>query len=226
MRRYTIALLTVIGALVGDASAQGFNPWGMGGQANPWLQGGNQQIQQHPFGPKIGTLPNGTPVHNPWLQYRGLQPVVAAQQFNFSVQQNTNAILNPSLYTNFALNTFNRAANQYYNNLQANAYFNLYANNNNHGYNNFGYNGIGTYPYYEKEVGSFVPVNPQVAINPVSGTVLNPIRGVAYTREGTFYRVPGTASYSPWGNPIYGSGVYYNPFTGARYSPLTGVIAR
>lgn len=204
MRRHSFILFAVLALFASDVSAQGFNPYGFGGQPNPWLQGyaGSQSY----YGPQVGRLPNGTPVHNPWLRYRGVQPILSANYYNSTVQFNTQSILNPSLYSPYAYNPFNRFA---------------YPTN---AVNPIG--AFGAFPQYEREVGSFVPVNPQLALNPYSGTVLNPIRGVALTREGPFYRVPGTTSYSPWGNPIYGSGVYYNPFTGAAYSPLSGVIAR
>lgn len=204
MRRRTFALIALLVLFAGEASAQGFNPWGFGGQPNPWLQGyaGSQSY----YGPQVGRLPNGTPIHNPWQQYRGIQPILAANYFNATVQFNYQSVLNPSLYSPYSYNPFNRIA-------YPSSFVNPYTD-------------FGVYPRYEREVGSFIPVNPQLAVNPYSGTVLNPIRGFAHTREGTFYRVPGTTAYNPWGNPIYGSGVYYNPFTGASYSPLSGIIAR
>lgn len=216
MYRIATALFTVTAALVfaSGASAQGFNAWGIGGQPNPWLQGnqGNQggQTESTPYyGPRVGTLPNGTAIHNPWLRYRGVQPVLTANVFNNAVNYNTLAILNPSLYPLQSFNPYNRF---------------VYSN---YGYNQWNNSGDWGYtPRYEREVGTFISVNPQLAVNPFSGTVLNPIRGVAATREGYFYRMPGTGSISPWGNFIPGSGVYVNPFTGARYNPLTGVIAR
>lgn len=208
MNRLKLGLLAVgLSMLVASsASAQGLNPWGIGGQPNPWLQTTQNAGSTPYYGPQVGVLPNGTPIHNPWLQYRGVQPIVQAPLFNNFVQYNTNTIWNPSLYPSYGFYRYT------YSNLTVNAWNQSAA---------WGY-----YPQYEREVGGFVSVNPQLAVNPYSGTVLNPIRGIAHTREGTFYRVPGTTSYTPWGNPIYGSGVYYNPFTGAAYSPLSGLIAR
>jgi hypothetical protein len=211
MRRYMIAILATVASTAATQAQQTFNPWGVGGQPNPWLQGysGSQAY----YGPQVGRLPNGTPIHNPWHQYRGVQPVLAANYYNLAVQYNTQSILNPSLYSPYSFNSFNRFT---------------YPGNFNPGFNaGYSYDNYSNYyPRYEREVGSFVPVNPQLAVNPFSGTVLNPIRGVALTREGPFYRLPGTSLYNPWGNPVYGSGIYYNPFTGSTYTPLSGVIAR
>ncbi len=203
--------ISVILVIASTIQAQGFNPYGVGGQPNPWLQ--NNQNSMPYYGPQVGTLPNGTPIHNPWRRYSS-QPIVNANLFNYQVNYNTQSILNPSLYPSLA---FNNYRSTYFNN----GYTQFGINQFNSGYANYGY-----YPQYEREVGTFVPVNPQLALNPYSGTILNPIRGIALTREGPFYRVPGTGSISPWGNYIPGSGVYVNPFTGAAYNPLTGIIAR
>ena len=208
MYRYLLAVVATVASSLA-VSAQGFNPWGIGGQPNPWLQGyaGSQAY----YGPQVGRLPNGTPIHNPWLQYRGVQPILAANYYNLAVQYNYQSILNPSLNAPYSYNAFNR--------------FSYGGPFNNYTYSNNFYSSY-YYPQYEREVGTFVSVNPQLALNPYSGTVLNPIRGVAYTREGPYYRLPGTAIYNPWGNPVYGSGIYYNPFNGSTYSPLSGLIAR
>ncbi|MGL4420147.1 MAG: hypothetical protein ACRCZF_05755, partial [Gemmataceae bacterium] len=84
-------------------------------------------------------------------------------------------------------------------------------------------NGMGLTQY---EPGRFFPVGLDAAQNPVSGTVLRPFSGVAFTNEGAFYRVPGTGSFTPFGTYVPGSGIYVNPFSGVNYNPQTGAIVR
>ncbi len=78
----------------------------------------------------------------------------------------------------------------------------------------------------EREAGRFIPVNNQTAINSITGTVLKPYQGVAYTNEGPFYRLPGTGSLTAFGAFNPATGAYYNPLSGALYNPGTGIIVR
>jgi hypothetical protein len=201
MRRITLALLAVAGLVAAApvASAQIFNPWGLGSQPNPWVY---QTVRpgQYYSGQFLGRLPNGTPVVNPWVRPT-VYPVIPAPFFNYSVNYNYQSLWNPSLYPAYNLN---------------------YNSNFNYGFNNGDFRILPV----EQEVGRLVPVNRDLAVNPVSGTVWKPSRGIALTREGAFYRIPGTGSLSPWGTYLPGSGVYVNPFTGTRYDPYTGTIVR
>lgn len=149
-------------------------------------------------------LTNMPTVHNPWARYHNNYYIPPAAYFNYAVQYNYATIFNPSLYS--PLGTYD------------------------YGYQNFGVNQFGglglNAGVVQKEVGGFVPVNRTTAVNPVSGTILKPYQGVALTREGPFYRVPGTGSITAWGTYLPGSGVYVNPFSGTQYNPATGLIAR
>ncbi len=154
-------------------------------------------------------LTNFPTVYNPWARYRNpyTSYVTPATYFNYAVQYNSATIFNPSLYPAYSFNNFG------YQNFGVNQFNNL-------GVNQF------NPPSVQQEVGGFVAVNRTTAINPVSGTILKPYKGVALTREGTFYQVPGTGSITAWGTYVPGSGVYVNPFTGTRYNPSTGLIVR
>ena len=153
-------------------------------------------------------LTNYPTAYNPWARYHNNYYVPpATAYFNYAAQYNYATIFNPSLYPAYSFN--------------------------NSGYSDFGFNqfnGVGVnnfgQPRLQREVGSFVAVNRTTAVNPVSGTILKPYRGVALTREGTFYQVPGTGSITAWGTYVPGSGVYVNPVTGTTYNPSTGLIAR
>lgn len=146
-------------------------------------------------------LSNYPTVYNPWARYRNNYNPYAASYYNYSVAYNYATMFNASLYPPYSFN-----------------------NNYNYGYQ-FGFNNFGL-PRVQQEVGGFVGVNRNTAVNPVSGTILKPNRGVALTREGAFYQVPGTGSISAFGTYIPGSGVYVNPLTGTQYSPSTGLIVR
>lgn len=84
----------------------------------------------------------------------------------------------------------------------------------------------GQFGINQYEPGRFVRVGQDLAVNTVTGTILQPYSGVAYTNEGPFYRLPGTGTFSPYGAYLPGSGIYFNPFTGAAYNPRTGAVRR
>jgi hypothetical protein len=71
-----------------------------------------------------------------------------------------------------------------------------------------------TPPIAVQQPGLFWFKHPDLYVNPVAGTVVRPLTGVAQLRDGsTFVRVPGTES-------------YYNPVAGTYYTPRTGVVLR
>ena len=89
--------------------------------------------------------------------------------------------------------------------------------------NPFGFFGPGlayTPPVAVQQPGVLLREGPNLAVNPVTGTVVLPMTGIATMADGsTFYRLPSglTQSTSP---------VYYNPVGGTFFNPLTGVVAR
>lgn len=69
-------------------------------------------------------------------------------------------------------------------------------------------------------------MGPDTFVNPVAGTVVKPIAGVAQTADGaTFYRLDragGPAAFT--GGPR--TGIYFDPKNGTYYDPYTGVILK
>jgi hypothetical protein len=222
-------------ALAGSASAQ-FQ------MIFPW--NGNNPGLHTP--PQIGTLPNGTPVVNPWIRpatpalqtifsqnlaYQQSLPIwnpalagywgQSGQTGPFGFQQNPNMFPGAQFGPQpiYGLNQFGGANG-----------FNRF-NGTPYGFGNAGGFGYGNQlPYgnnpQQYEPGKFYPVGMDAAVNPVTGTVLRPYSGVAFTNEGAFYRVPGSGRFTPFGTMVPGSGVYLNPFTGVAYNPQTGAIQR
>jgi hypothetical protein len=61
---------------------------------------------------------------------------------------------------------------------------------------------------------------PNLSVNPITGTVVQPLSGYAMMSDGsTYYRLPGSISHSV-------SPVYYNPVGGTLFNPQTGVVAQ
>lgn len=83
----------------------------------------------------------------------------------------------------------------------------------------FGFFGPGlvyTPPVAVQQPGALIREGPNLAVNPVTGTVVLPRTGIATMADGsTFYRLSQTPS-----------PVYYNPLGGTFFNPLTGVVAR
>lgn len=176
------------------------NPYGYNPYWNPY---GPVTIPAPRTPPLIGYLPNGTPVVNPWVRTTTVYPIDIYAWNSALAAWNAATIWNPALY--------------------GSAFGTPY--------------GTGVVPpvvpalglqpgVYDREPGRFVRVGADLAVNPVSGTVIQPYRGVALTNEGPFYRLPGSGSLTAWGAFRPGSGVYVNPFTGVRYNPQTGLIVR
>jgi hypothetical protein len=94
-----------------------------------------------------------------------------------------------------------------------------------YGYNPYGY-GMSSNAGIINVPGRFVPVGPDLAVNPFNGVTLAPRRGYAQTPEGTFYRAPGSGSFTAWGAYIPGSGVFVNPMNGDTYQPNQGLLIR
>jgi hypothetical protein len=216
---------TLVGFLLltQTASAQFSNPWGGAGAPNPW----HQNIQ--PIGSQLGRqnglqATGGTRFVNPWAPQQ-IQPIVPAAIHNLQVQYTYATLMNASLYSYQPLWNTNRQA---YGN-GATMLPGIIPGINGGGTNTPGESNDQPVPPNSRlqvEVGRFVPVARDIYANPISGTVLSTRRGVALTREGAFYRLPGTGSLTAWGAFIPGSGVYVNPLTGAAYDPVTGLIAR
>lgn len=206
---------------------------------NPWGNGsvfGFPTYQSQQF---LGTLPNGTPLVDPWSRPTVIPPTLAIQSV-FAYQYamlSAASIWNPSLapyWANAGLG-YNSGfgANQF---LQPGAFgpgiqavqptnvggvqpgLNLAALNLQ--------SRLAFGPVVQQEPGRFARVGPDLAVNRITGTVLQPYSGVAYTNEGTFYRLPGTGSFTPFGAYIPGTGQFINPFTGVAYNPQTGMILR
>jgi hypothetical protein len=120
----------------------------------------------------------------------------------------------PNYYTGFAVYNYNPIP-AYYGSLQQ-TYYNYLA--------------TAPYPYatgittINREPGRFVPVAPDLAVNPITGTRLAPARGIALTNEGPFYRIPGSGSFTAWGAYMPGNGTYLNPFNGDLYNPGSGLV--
>lgn len=200
------------------------NPWGRSVHGNPVVYGPNY----------LGTLPNGTPVINPWN--RGtVVPAVPAWQTQFGYQYATYNAMN---VWNPGLAPYWGAATGLNNAWAANAALAQGALLQPGGFgpgiqpipiqdNIVGVSpGVQQGPFTQLEPGFFARVGPDVAINRTTGTVLRPYSGVAFTNEGPFYRMPGSGSFTPWGAYIPGTGMYRNPITGAAYNPQTGLIIR
>lgn len=62
-------------------------------------------------------------------------------------------------------------------------------------------------------------------INPHSGSVYRPWAGTVNKPSGTYFYVPGSGQYTPWGR-VPGTGVYQNPWSGGVYNPGSGFYAR
>jgi hypothetical protein len=74
---------------------------------------------------------------------------------------------------------------------------------------------VSTPPVALQQPGSLLPAGPDLAVNPWSGTVVQPVSGIATLANGsTFYRLPTAV------------GVYYNPMGGTFFTPDTGVISK
>ena len=87
-----------------------------------------------------------------------------------------------------------------------------------------GYTGLGNYSSVQRQPGRYIPVAPDLAVNPLTGTRLAPYRGIAETNQGTFFRIPGTGSLTAFGTFNPASGTYLNPVTGAVFNPGSGLI--
>lgn len=84
-----------------------------------------------------------------------------------------------------------------------------------------------TPPIAVQQPGLFVFRGPDLYVNPVAGTVVRPLTGVAQLRDGsTFFRVPGTGAVNAFGQFTTGSETYYNPRAGTYYNPRSGVVVR
>ena len=205
VRRLLVAAGVLL--LAGPAAAQfplvdpwhrGTDPFGYDPVFNPF---GRIYLPPPVRPPVVGFLPNGTPVINPWIRGRYVNPVdiytanVVASQIAAARWQAAQALYwSQPVYGS-------------------------------------GFGGPVPPPVFppvlanrvQIEPGRFVPAGPGLAVNPVSGTVLAPFRGVALTNEGPFYRAGGVTAF---GTYVPSAGVYVNPITGARYNPATGVIVR
>ncbi|QEL19405.1 hypothetical protein [Limnoglobus roseus] len=206
MRSIILGLLAVVGlaSATNNTSAQYYRSNGYNYQS---YSNGYQPYSGYYYPPSgLTNFPNA---YNPWARYHNnnYNQYAAAAYFNYMVQYNNATIFNPSLYPGYGLSDYSFQ---------------------NFGFNQFNGLGVNNFnqPALQKEVGGFVAVDRATAVNPVSGTVLKPYRGIALTREGTFYHVPGTGSLTAWGTFLPGSGVYVNPLTGTTYNPTTGLIAR
>lgn len=199
MRQFVIAAILTTAGFVGSAHAQFVAGYPI--YPSPW----QPQLVWHPpvnFNTiqYLGTLPNGTRVINPWNMYNNNNYPAGFYYWQ------------PPLFNPWQPPLFYSTA--YYN---YNPYYSGYTP---------GIANPFSVPRSQLEVGRLVLAGPNFAINPVSGTVVQPLQGIAYTREGTFYRLPGTLAITAWGAPIPGSGTYYNPMTGALYQPGNGLIVR
>lgn len=197
MSRHLLAFALVLSGFVGSASAQvGILPY-----PSPWYPPmPNPGIQY------LGTLPNGIPVINPWNMY---------QNHNYG-QNYPGGFWRPN-YNPYVYNPY------LYNPIPA-YYGNLYASY--LGYLNQNPYNVPNIYGVERERGRFIPVANDLFVNNLTGTQLAPVRGIAQTREGTFYRMPGTGSITAWGAFIPGSGTYVNPVSGDVYNPGSGIIVR
>jgi hypothetical protein len=75
-----------------------------------------------------------------------------------------------------------------------------------------------TPPVAYQQPGALIPQGPNLAFNPLTGTVVHPVSGFATMLDGsTFYRLPGSTT---------GSNVYFNPVAGSFFNPLTGVVGK
>jgi hypothetical protein len=222
--RSILAAILVASATAGTASAQ-YNPWNngynygynngynnnYGNNNNPWNYSNPWQYNGFHNGPYwqggnngvIGQLPNGIPIINPWARPNFYPVPINPWGYQFSQQQQTNYYNNGNGYGNTT--TFSQTTQIVPN----------------------GFNNPFLQPgFAQREAGAVIQVGRNLAVNPITGTIVRPLSGVAITREGTFYQVPGTGSFSPWGAYIPGSGTYVNPFTGTSYNPTTGLIVR
>jgi hypothetical protein len=62
--------------------------------------------------------------------------------------------------------------------------------------------------------------------NPVTGSVYRPWAGTVDKWSGSYFYVPGSGQYTPWGGRVPGSGVYQNPWSGNLYNPGSGLYFR
>ena len=218
--RNILAAILLTATTAGVADAQYYNPWNngynngygnnySGNNNNPWNYSNPWQYNGFHNGPYwqggnngvIGQLPNGIPIINPWARPNFYPVPVNPWGYQFTTQSQTGYYNNG--YTNST--TFSQTTQIVPN----------------------GFNNPFLQPgFAQREAGAVIPVGRNLAVNPVTGTVVRPLSGIAITREGTFYQVPGTGSFSPWGAYIPGSGTYVNPFTGTTYNPTTGLIVR
>jgi hypothetical protein len=84
-----------------------------------------------------------------------------------------------------------------------------------------------TPPIAVRQPGLFVFKGPDLLVNPVAGTVVRPLSGVAQLRDGsTFFRVPGSGVVNAFGQIETGTESYYNPRAGTFYNPRSGVVSR
>jgi hypothetical protein len=60
--------------------------------------------------------------------------------------------------------------------------------------------------------------------NPVTRSVYRPWAGTVTKPSGTYFYVPGTGAYTPWGR-VPGTGVYQNRWSGGVYNPRSGFYA-
>jgi hypothetical protein len=76
-----------------------------------------------------------------------------------------------------------------------------------------------TPPVAYRQPGALIPQGPNLAFNPLTGTVVFPASGFATMADGsTFYRLPGFTTGS--------NNVYYNPAAGTFFNPATGVVGK
>jgi hypothetical protein len=220
-----------------------FNPWGNSVFGLP--------MYSTPY--NLGRLPNGTPVIDPWSRPSVHPPVVSpAAAFVYQLALlNASTLWNPILPYwgtsaglnsgwNFGFNGFNGFGGfggfgaQYSWNFGAFGNYGFSAPGFGFGAQGFAATnlgiqpglGFGFGPITQREPGRFARLAPDLAVNPITGTVLQPYSGVAYTNEGTFYRLAGSGTLTPFGAYVPGSGLYVNPFTGVAYNPQTGLILR
>jgi hypothetical protein len=84
-----------------------------------------------------------------------------------------------------------------------------------------------TPPVAIRQPGTLIYKGLDLQVNPTTGTVYQPISGVATLADGTtFYRVPGTGLPTATGTYATGTGLYYNPEGGTFFNPSSGVISK
>jgi hypothetical protein len=82
-------------------------------------------------------------------------------------------------------------------------------------------------PLAVRQPGLYLFKGPDLYVNPVAGSVVRPLTGVARLGDGTtFFRVPGTGVVNAFGQVQTGSETYFSPRFGTYYTPSTGVVFR